>query len=49
MSKPLSMSEKELKAKGRGVFEGKTTVVDNIKLRAIIWLDKRFVTLLTTF
>ena len=42
-------SEKELKAKGRGTFEEKTTVVDNIKLRATVWLDNRAVTLLTTF
>ena len=42
-------SEKELKAKGRGTFEEKTTVVDNIKLRATVWLDNRAVTLLITF
>ena len=42
-------SEKELKAKRRGTFEEKTTVVDNIKLRATVWLDNRAVTLLTTF
>ena len=42
-------SEKELKAKGRGTFEEKTTVVDNIKLCATVWLDNRAVTILTTF
>ena len=41
-------SEKELKANGRGAFEEKTTVVDNIKLRATVWLDNSAVTLLIT-
>ena len=41
-------SEKELKAKGRGTFEEKTNVVDNIKLRATVWLDNCAVPLLTT-
>ena len=45
----LFSSEKELKAKGRCTFEEKTTVVDNIKLRAIVWLDNHAVTLLITF
>ena len=37
-------SEKELKAKGRCTFEEKTTVVDNIKLCATVWLDNCAVT-----
>ena len=44
-----SLVRKELKAKGRGTFEEKRTTVDNIKLRATVWLDNRAVTFLTTF
>ena len=43
------ISDQDLKKRGRGHYEEKSTIINDVELRAIKWYDNRAVTLLTSY
>ena len=43
------ISDQDLKKRGRGHYEEKSTIIDDVELTAIKWYDNRAVTLLTSY